>query len=677
MIKIAPWLRQGVRAVGPAQHGITVPFVSATPEKWNRSTTAPFSSTPWRSGSAARRKTPDSVTEKQSASAPEKTRTFDAEPPSASARRNGDTSLAVFGVLGSSTIKALQRFLNHYTEDGWLGPSTTKALQKFLNDHPNETGGHTPVNVDGDFKKGSQTVMALQSYLNSRWEEAKWREMIMAVDGNPGPGTIKALQNLLGVPCAEPEEAKPRSGTVQRISAYGAASAWEKADKVMVKLISRDPNQPEFHQAVEEVLHSLVPLLEKEPEWADHQLLERIVEPERQIMFRVPWVDDQGKVQVNRGFRVQFNSAIGGYKGGLRFHYSVNLSILKFLAFEQIFKNSLTGLPIGGGKGGSDFDPKGKSNLEIMRFCQSFMSELFRHIAADTDVPAGDIGVGGREIGFLYGQYKKLRNQSVGILTGKDLSCGGSLIRPEATGYGCVYFVREMLKTQGKSFTGLTVAISGAGNVAQYALEKVLDLGGKVVTLSDSTGFILDKEGINREKLAFVSHLKNVQRESLSEYAIAYPKAVFQPRNDGLDHNPVWSQQVDVALPCASQNELNHVDAANLVENGCIAVGEGANMPCTPQAVEVFQDARVLFGPGKAANAGGVATSALEMSQNSQRLSWTREEVDSKLDAIMTNIHTESAAAAKKYGRPGDYVMGANIAGFIKVATAMKSQGIV
>jgi len=352
------------------------------------------------------------------------------------------------------------------------------------------------------------------------------------------------------------------------------------------------------------------------------------------------------------------------------------MSILKFLGFEQIFKNSLTGLPIGGGKGGSDFDPKGKSDLEVMRFCQSFMSELYRHIGADTDVPAGDIGVGGREIGFMYGQYKRLRNESVGVFTGKDLNYGGSLIRPEATGYGCVYFVREMLKTQGKTFEGLDVAISGSGNVAQYAAEKVLDLGGRPVTLSDSTGFIFDRDGIDREKLAFVMNLKNVKRGRLEEYCEKYPTAYFQP-NVSLDHNPVWSHSVAVALPCATQNELNQQDAENLVANGCLAVGEGANMPCTPEAVEVFQDAGILFGPGKAANAGGVATSALEMSQNSQRLSWTREEVDAKLDAIMTNIHAQSAAAAKTYGREGDYVRGANIAGFIKVARAMQSQGIV
>lgn len=598
---------------------------------------------------------------------------------------NGNGSKAIFGVMGSSTIQALQVFLNkhwdvagfeskHLSEDGWLGPRTIKALQTYLNAHANQAAlQNNPLPVNGDLGKGSRTVMALQSFLNHHWAETKWREQVMAVDGWQGPGTIKALQNFLKVPCMVKSEA-PENPLKKHVRQAGGQDVTQK---VLINIKRRDPDQPEFHQAAEEVLNSLAPLLEKHPEYSDHRLLSRIVEPERQLMFRVPWVDDEGTVHVNRGFRVQFNSAIGPYKGGLRFHYSVNLSILKFLGFEQIFKNSLTGLPIGGGKGGADFDPKGKSDMEIMRFCQSFMSEMFRHIGADTDVPAGDIGVGGREIGFMYGQYKRLRNESVGVFTGKDLTYGGSLIRPEATGYGTVYFVREMLKTQGKSFSGLSVAISGSGNVAQFAAEKVIDLGGKPVTLSDSTGFIYDPDGIDRDKLAFVMHLKNVARGTIDEYVEKYPGAKFQARNVGLDHNPVWSHKVDVALPCATQNELNEVDAGNLVDNGCLAIGEGANMPCTPHAVEVFQKARVLFGPGKAANAGGVATSALEMSQNSQRLSWTREEVDAKLDAIMTNIHTQAAAAAKEYGREGDYVMGANIAGFVKVAKAMQSQGIV
>ena len=438
----------------------------------------------------------------------------------------------------------------------------------------------------------------------------------------------------------------------------------------------RDPDQPEFHQAVWEVLESLEPVLEKHPHYAD--VVKRIAEPERMIQFRVSWMDDDGNLQVNRGFRIQFNGAIGPYKGGLRFHPSVNASILKFLAFEQIFKNSLTGLAMGGGKGGSDFNPKGKSDAEVMRFCQAFMMELWRHIGHNLDVPAGDIGVGGREIGYMFGMYRKLRNDfEAGVLTGKGLDYGGSLIRPEATGYGCVYFAREMLATKGKSFEGATVSISGSGNVAQFACEKVLDLGGKPVTFSDSSGFIHDPDGIDREKLAWVMDLKNNRRGRISEYAKQYPSATFTASKPEPSSNGLWGVDVDVALPCATQNELNGEEAAMLVANNVIAVGEGANMPCTPEAVEVFQKAGVLFAPGKASNAGGVATSGLEMSQNSLRLSWTREEVDEKLEGIMVNIHKNAFETAKKYGREGDYVFGANVAGFLKVADAMIAQGVV
>ncbi|GIQ97526.1 MAG: glutamate dehydrogenase [Candidatus Poseidoniales archaeon] len=442
------------------------------------------------------------------------------------------------------------------------------------------------------------------------------------------------------------------------------------------KVKSRDPEQPEFHQAVLEVLESLEPVLEAHPEFTS--IVERIVEPDRLIHFRVPWVDDNGNVQVNRGFRIQFNGAIGPYKGGLRFHPSVNASILKFLAFEQIFKNSLTGLPMGGGKGGSDFDPKGKSDDEVMRFCQSFMMELWRHIGQDCDVPAGDIGVGGREIGFMFGMYKKLRNDfQAGVLTGKGLSYGGSLIRPEATGYGLVYFAREMLATKGKSFEGATVSISGSGNVAQYACEKVLDLGGVPVTMSDSSGWIHDPAGIDRAKLAWIMDLKNNRRGRISEYADAHEGVTFNPSAPEPTPNGLWGVNVDVALPCATQNELNGAEAQMLVDNNVIAVGEGANMPCTPEAVEVFHKNGVLFAPGKASNAGGVATSGLEMSQNSLRLSWTREEVDQRLENIMVNIHKAAAETAKQYGREGDYVFGANVAGFLKIAEAMQAQGIV
>lgn len=441
-------------------------------------------------------------------------------------------------------------------------------------------------------------------------------------------------------------------------------------------VVARDPEQPEFHQAVWEVLESLGPALERHPEYVD--IVKRVVEPERLIHFRVPWVDDNGNEHVNRGFRIQFNGAIGPYKGGLRFHPSVNSSILKFLAFEQIFKNSLTGLPLGGGKGGSDFNPKGKSDAEVMRFCQSFMMELWRHIGQDCDVPAGDIGVGGREIGYMYGMYRKLRNEfQAGVLTGKGRSYGGSLIRPEATGYGLVYFAREMLAAQGQSFEGKLVSISGSGNVAQFACEKVLDLGGKPVTMSDSSGFIHDPAGIDREKLAWIMDLKNNRRGRISEYAAQFDGVTFTASAPEPTPNGLWGVNVDVALPCATQNELNGSEAQMLVDNNVMAVAEGANMPCTPEAVEVFQKNGILFAPGKASNAGGVATSGLEMSQNSLRLSWTREEVDEKLDAIMVGIHKAAYETAKEYGRDGDYVFGANVAGFLKIAEAMLAQGVV
>ena len=446
--------------------------------------------------------------------------------------------------------------------------------------------------------------------------------------------------------------------------------------EIYESVVARDPSQTEFHQAVWEVLESLEPVLEAKPEY--RSIVERIVEPDRLIHFRVPWVDDAGAVHVNRGFRIQFNGAIGPYKGGLRFHPSVNASILKFLAFEQIFKNSLTGLPMGGGKGGSDFDPKGKSDEEVMRFCQSFMMELWRHIGHNCDVPAGDIGVGGREIGYMFGMYKKLRNEfQAGVLTGKGLSYGGSLIRPEATGYGLVYFAREMLAAQGQSFEGKLVSISGSGNVAQFACEKVLDLGGKPVTMSDSSGFIHDPAGIDREKLAWIMDLKNNRRGRISEYAAQFDGVTFTASAPEPTPNGLWGVDVDVALPCATQNELNGSEAQMLVDNNVTAVAEGANMPCTPEAVEVFQKNGILFAPGKASNAGGVATSGLEMSQNSLRLSWTREEVDEKLDAIMVGIHKAAYETAKEYGRDGDYVFGANVAGFLKIAEAMLAQGVV
>ena len=446
--------------------------------------------------------------------------------------------------------------------------------------------------------------------------------------------------------------------------------------EIYESVVARDPNQPEFHQAVWEVLESLEPVIEAHPEY--RSIVERVVEPERLIHFRVPWVDDAGVVQVNRGYRIQFNGAIGPYKGGLRFHPTVNASILKFLAFEQIFKNSLTGLPMGGGKGGADFNPKGKSNEEVMRFCQSFMMELWRHIGHNCDVPAGDIGVGGREIGYMFGMYKKLRNEfQGGVLTGKGRSYGGSLIRPEATGYGLVYFAREMLATKGKSFKGATVSLSGSGNVAQFACEKVLDLGGIPLTMSDSSGFIHDSEGIDREKLAWIMDLKNNRRGRISEYTSKFTSATFTPSAPEPSSNGLWGVNVDVALPCATQNEVNGTEAQMLIDNKVIAVAEGANMPCTPEAVEVFQKSGVMFAPGKASNAGGVATSGLEMSQNSLRYGWTREEVDAKLDNIMVNIHKNAAETAEKYGRPGDYVFGANVAGFLKIADAMMAHGVV
>ncbi len=440
-------------------------------------------------------------------------------------------------------------------------------------------------------------------------------------------------------------------------------------EKFMEGVIAKNPEQKEFHQAVREVVESVWDFVEKNPQYKEAKILERMVEPERVIMFRVPWTDDKGEVQVNRGFRIEMSSAIGPYKGGLRFHPTVNLGILKFLAFEQVYKNSLTTLPMGGGKGGSDFDPKGKSDNEVMSFCQSFMTELQRHIGPDTDVPAGDIGVGGREIGFMYGQYKRLRNEFTGVLTGKGLNWGGSLIRPEATGYGQVYFAREMLATRGDSFEGKTVTVSGSGNVAQYATEKVIEFGGKVVTLSDSGGYIHDPEGIDSEKLAWVMDLKNVRRGRISEYVEKWGGTYVEGKRP-------WEVKCDVALPSATQNEINAEEAKTLVDNGCFCVSEGANMPTEPEGIEVFLKAKILYGPGKAANAGGVATSGLEMSQNSMRLNWTREEVDAKLDKIMCDIHETCV----KYGKEGDYidyVKGANIGGFIKVADAMLDLGVV
>lgn len=454
-----------------------------------------------------------------------------------------------------------------------------------------------------------------------------------------------------------------------KAKAKSVNSVKKSLDAFMQKIIAKNPGELEFHQAVYEVAESVIPFMEEKVKYKEAKILERIAEPERVIMFRVPWIDDRGRYQINRGFRIQMSSAIGPYKGGLRFHPSVYIGILKFLAFEQVFKNSLTTLPMGGGKGGSDFDPKGKSDNEVMRFCQSFMTELFRHIGPDTDVPAGDIGVGGREVGYMFGQYKRLSTEFSGVLTGKGLTFGGSLIRPEATGYGCVYFTQEMLQTRHMDMKGKRVVVSGSGNVAQYAAEKVIQLGGKVVTLSDSEGFIYDKNGINASKLAWVMELKNEKRGRIKEYAKQF-KCDFHPGKTP------WGVKCDVALPCATQNELNGEDAQTLVKNGCIAVAEGANMPSTPEAVTVFHNAQTLFAPGKASNAGGVAVSGLEMSQNSLRLSWTREEVDMRLSGIMNSIHNTCLT----YGKEGNfinYVKGANIGGFVKVADAMLAQGLV
>ena len=440
--------------------------------------------------------------------------------------------------------------------------------------------------------------------------------------------------------------------------------------EIMAKVVAKNPSEVEFHQAVQEVVESIIPFIEENPKYKQTKILERIIEPERVLLFRVPWVDDKGEIQINRGFRIEMNSAIGPYKGGLRFHPTVNLGILKFLAFEQVFKNSLTTLPMGGGKGGSDFDPKGKSDNEVMHFCQSFMSELFRHIGPNTDVPAGDIGVGGREIGFLFGQYKRLKNEFTGVLTGKGREWGGSLIRPEATGYGAVYFADEMLKTRNEDFKGKIVLISGSGNVSQYATEKATELGAKVVTLSDSSGYIYDPDGIDTEKLAYVMHLKNVKRGRIKEYAAKYGCEYH-------DGQKPWDVKCDIALPCATQNEISEAEAKTLVNNGCICVSEGANMPSVPEAVEVYLNNKILYGPGKAANAGGVSVSGLEMSQNSLRLSWTREEVDKRLQVIMKDIHETCV----KYGKDSsgfiNYVNGANIGGFVKVADSMIAHGVV
>ena len=455
----------------------------------------------------------------------------------------------------------------------------------------------------------------------------------------------------------------------------GSKSVYVK--NLLAEVKAKNPAEPEFHQAVEEVAESLQLVLEQRPEYRSAKILERIIEPERVLMFRVPWQDDQGTYRINRGFRIQMNSAIGPYKGGLRFHPSVNLGILKFLAFEQVLKNSLTTLPMGGGKGGSDFDPKGKSDGEVMRFCQSFMTELFRHIGPDTDVPAGDIGVGGREIGYLFGQYRRLKNEFAGVLTGKGLNWGGSLIRPEATGYGAVYFASEMLGTKGQTLEGKTCLVSGSGNVAQYTVEKLLQLKAKPVTLSDSEGYIYDEAGITAEKLAFVMDLKNVRRGRIKEYADKFKGVVYTPVDPKLDHNPLWTHKAQCAFPSATQNEINGFDAAHLLRGGVYAVAEGANMPTTLDGVKVFLDAGILYGPGKAANAGGVATSGLEMSQNSMRMSWTREEVDNRLHLIMKSIHRACRETADQFGTPGNYVNGANIAGFLKVADSMIDQGLV
>ncbi len=447
--------------------------------------------------------------------------------------------------------------------------------------------------------------------------------------------------------------------------------------RLMADVTAKNPGEPEFHQAVHEVAESVELVLDRNPVYREQKILERIIEPERVILFRVPWVDDKGEIQVNKGYRVEMNSAIGPYKGGLRFHPTVYLGLLKFLAFEQVFKNALTTLPMGGGKGGSNFDPKGKSDAEVMRFCQSFMTELQRHIGQFTDVPAGDIGVGGREIGYLFGQYKRVKNEFVGVLTGKGLEWGGSLIRPEATGYGAVYFAEEMLNTRDETLEGKICLVSGSGNVAQYTIEKLLDFGAKPITLSDSGGMIRDPDGIDREKLGWVMELKNVKRGRIEEYAKRFKKATFTPADPKADCNPLWDVKADCAFPSATQNEINAKDAANLLNNGVYVVSEGANMPTVPEGVEQLVNAGILYGPGKAANAGGVATSGLEMSQNSLRLAWTREEVDARLHGIMKSIHKQAKDTAEEYGTPGNYVNGANIAGFVKVADAMLDQGVV
>ncbi len=448
-------------------------------------------------------------------------------------------------------------------------------------------------------------------------------------------------------------------------------------ENILAGIVQRDPDQKEFHQAVFEVMETVKPVLDRNPEYRQQAVIARITEPERVIMFRIPWMDDQGQVHVNRGFRVEMNSAIGPYKGGLRFHPSVTLSIIKFLAFEQVFKNSLTTLQMGGGKGGSDFNPKGRSDAEVMRFCQSFMAELARHIGPDTDVPAGDIGVGAREIGYLFGMYKKLRNEFTGVLTGKSLAWGGSLIRPEATGYGVVYFAAEMMTHAGDSLEGKNCLVSGSGNVAQYTTEKILQMGGRVLTLSDSSGYIYDEEGIDEEKLKFVMYLKNIRRGRIREYCEKYPHAEYTEIDPALDHNPIWTHRADCAMPGATQNEINEKDAQNLINGGVRLISEGANMPSTPSAINVFLDNDVLYGPSKAANAGGVAVSGLEMAQNSMRLSWPREEVETRLKQIMKSIHCTCIDAAREYGMPGNYMAGANIAGFVKVVNAMLDQGLV
>lgn len=448
-------------------------------------------------------------------------------------------------------------------------------------------------------------------------------------------------------------------------------------DPILEQIRVKDPEQSEFHQAVDEVVESVKPVLDRNFEYRQQSVMQRITEPERVIMFRVPWMDDDGQVHVNRGFRVEMNSALGPYKGGLRFHASVNLGIIKFLAFEQVFKNSLTTLAMGGGKGGSDFDPKGKSDNEVMRFCQSFMSELFRHIGPDTDVPAGDIGVGAREIGYLFGMYKKLSNEFTGVLTGKSLSWGGSLIRPEATGYGSVYFAAEMLASRSQSLEGKRCLVSGSGNVAQFTTEKIIELGGTVLTVSDSSGYIYDEAGIDGQKLEFLKELKNIRRGRISEYSEEYPEAHYSPVNPSLDHNPLWSHTADCAFPSATQNEINLTDAGNLIAGGVQLICEGANMPTTPDAVDLFHQENIMYAPGKAANAGGVAVSGLEMAQNSMRLSWPREEVDKRLKHIMKSIHCTCVDAATEYGSPGNYVIGANTAGFVKVVNAMLDQGLV